>query len=69
MEDSSNQGFFILNVDMDGRINQNISNNSNLIDKHEISFTSGKVNKKNTRVKPKFFKLLGQIMNNHIDVK
>ena len=49
-------------------MNQNISNQSNLVDKQEISFTSGKISKKNTRVKPKFFKLLGQIMNNHIDV-
>ena len=54
---------------MEVKPNQNISNQSNMLDKQEISFTSGKIGKRNTRVKPKFFKLLGQIMNNHIDVK
>ena len=38
---------------------------------HEVSFQNSMINpiNKKNRVKPKFFKLLGQIMNDHIDVK
>lgn len=34
----------------------------------DVSIQASKVVKKNTRIKPKFFKLLGQIMNQHIEV-
>ncbi len=50
------------------KVYQNISNQSNIAEKQDISFTAGKLGKKNTRVKPKFFKLLGQVINNHMDV-
>lgn len=38
------------------------------VEKPEISFNTGKI-KKNQRIKPKFFKLLGQVMNSHMDVR
>ena len=39
-------------IEIGGKVNHNISNESNIIDKQEISFNSGE---KNKRVKPKFF--------------
>lgn len=36
--------------------------------KNDITQISKNINKKPQRVKPKFFKLLGQIMNLHVEV-
>lgn len=35
---------------------------------NEASFSNSKFSKKNQRIKPKYYKLLGQIMNSHMDV-